>query len=345
MVTVDKTPEGRPICKLLKPQAYFETYNEAYTALLEYNKNPFDLSNDITVKELYERWSPLYYEKLESSRAYASAWKYCTSVYDLPVRELKIRHIKSCMYEGRVQNRTGNLAESHTASEVTRKNIKNLFALMLDYAIEQELVEKNYARGFKFNSETENSEHHIDFAENEMKAIWGAVDAIPDIKFLIIQCYTGMRPQEIGNILLENTHIEDGYFIGGMKTKAGKMRVIPIHPKIKEFVQYYYDDAKARNSKYLFNYFPGCSSNRKNTTKLTYQRYSELFYRFIKNLNLNPDHKPHDGRVQFVTVAKKCGVDEYALKRIIGHKIKDITEEVYTKRNIDWLKSEIAKIK
>ena len=216
---------------------------------------------------------------------------------------------------------------------------------MLDYAIEQELVEKNYARGFKFNSETENSEHHIDFAENEMKAIWGAVDAIPDIKFLIIQCYTGMRPQEIGNILLENTHIEDGYFIGGMKTKAGKMRVIPIHPKIKEFVQYYYDDAKARNSKYLFNYFPGCSSNRKNTTKLTYQRYSELFYRFIKNLNLNPDHKPHDGRVQFVTVAKKCGVDEYALKRIIGHKIKDITEEVYTKRNIDWLKSEIAKIK
>lgn len=48
MVTVGKTEEGRPISKLLKPTAYFETYNEAYEALLEYNKNPFDLTSQMS---------------------------------------------------------------------------------------------------------------------------------------------------------------------------------------------------------------------------------------------------------------------------------------------------------
>ena len=340
MVTVGKTPEGRPICKLLKPEAYFETYNDAYAALLEYNKSPFDLSKDITVKELYERWSAIYYEKIASPRTYIGAWKYCTEVYDLPVRELKIRHIKGCMYEGTVTNRTG----THTASANTKSYIKSLFSLTLDYAVEQEIVDRNCARNFKFDEVLETENHHIDFTEDEMNTIWGAVGKIPNIEFLLIQCYTGLRPQEIGSILLENANMDDGYFIGGMKTKAGKMRVIPIHPKILEFVQYYYQDALAKNSEYLFNYLPESPNHRKNTTKLTYRRYAELFRQVIEQLDLNPEHKPHDGRVQFATMAKKYKVDEYAIKRIIGHKIDDITEEIYTKRNIDWLKEEISKI-
>ena len=43
--------------------------------------------------------------------------------------------------------------------------------------------------------------------------------------------------------------------------------------------------------------------------------------------------------------AKKYGVDEYAIKYIVGHKISDITEKVYTQREIQWLKDEIEKIK
>ena len=35
MVTIDKDAYGKPIAKLLEPEAYFKTYNEAYEALLE----------------------------------------------------------------------------------------------------------------------------------------------------------------------------------------------------------------------------------------------------------------------------------------------------------------------
>lgn len=54
MVPVGKTQTGKCLSKPLKPQSYFSTYNEAYEALVEYHKNPYDLDDAMTVKELYE---------------------------------------------------------------------------------------------------------------------------------------------------------------------------------------------------------------------------------------------------------------------------------------------------
>ena len=67
--------------------------------------------------------------------------------------------------------------------------------------------------------------------------------------------------------------------------------------------------------------------------------------KIVRELGLNAEHRAHDGRMQFITRAKKYSVDEYAIKYIVGHAINDVTEKVYTKREIDWLKSEIEKIK
>ena len=56
MISDGKTEYGKPIQKLLKPKAYFPTYKDAYEALLEYHKNPYDLSKDLTVEQLYNEW-------------------------------------------------------------------------------------------------------------------------------------------------------------------------------------------------------------------------------------------------------------------------------------------------
>lgn len=52
MVSVGKADNGRPVCRPLKPQAYFATYNNAFAALVDYNRNPYDLEPAITAKEL-----------------------------------------------------------------------------------------------------------------------------------------------------------------------------------------------------------------------------------------------------------------------------------------------------
>lgn len=348
MVTVGKSPTtGRPICKPLKPQSFFETYNDAYAALVDYNRNPYDLDSSITVSDLYEKWSSDYFKSLKSessTRIYTSAWAYCSAIYRMQVSEVRARHIKGCIDNGVV---IVHGVEKHP-SALTKSRIKLLFNLMFDYAVEYELVEKNYARSFRLSkdlsaeSKTTKSVH-ISFTEKELDLLWENVDKINYVDVILIQCYSGWRPQELILLKVSDVDLDMGVFKGGMKTKAGTNRSVPIHPRIKTLVENRYEEAKKLNSDYLIN----CTDSMryKSDLKFTYQKYSDRFRKIRDNLNLLHEHRPHDGRVTFVTLAKKYNLDEYAIKYLVGHSIKDITERVYTNRELEWLKSEIGKIK
>ena len=217
-VTVGKDSKGRCIQRPLKPQTYFATYNEAYAALVEYNKNPYDLESDLTVKQLYEKWIEVYFKTLKSKsgiRTITSAWKYCSSIYDMRAKDVRAR---------------------------TKEKIKSMFNLMFDYALEFELVDKNYARTFKLsddiiNEAEEAKKPHIDFTDEEMQILWNHVDDLQYVDIVLFQCYSGWRPQEIGLLELKNVDLENGFITGGMKTPAGIDRLVPIHPKIKAIVE------------------------------------------------------------------------------------------------------------
>ena len=346
MVTVGKTPEGKPICRPLKPESYFLTYNDAYAALVEYNKNPYDLEPSITVKELYVKLTEEYFKTLKadgSVRAVTSAWAYCSAVYNMRVKDVRARHVKGCMEEGPAVVRG---REQHPSASMKNK-IKSLFNLMLDYALEYELVDRNYSRTFNLTEETIKEiqtvkKEHMPFTEEEMGRLWTHVDDKRFVDAMLIQCYSGWRPQELGLLELENIDLENWTFKGGMKTDAGMDRVVPIHSRIRPLVERKYKEALTIGSKYLFNCTDGRSGK---PTIMTYQRYQKGFGMVREELKLNPEHRPHDGRKHFVTACKKAGVDEYAIKYMVGHKISDITEKVYTQREFEWLKQEIEKIK
>lgn len=59
---------------------------------------------------------------------------------------------------------------------------------------------------------------------------------------------------------------------------------------------------------------------------------------------LDLKHMPHDTRHTFITEAKEKRMNEYILKLIVGHSIQDITEKIYTHRQINELKQEIEKV-
>ena len=345
MVTIGKTPEGKPICKPLKPESYFATYNDAYAALVEYNKNPYDLEPSITMQELYDKWLPEYEKTVKSTKSATSAWAYCSGVYKMRVMDIRARHVKGCMEEGVAIIRG---KEQHPSA--TMKNqIKSLFNMMLDYALEYELVDRNYSRTFNLTEETVKEiqsvkKEHIAFTDEEMDLLWANVSSKQGIDIMLIQCYSGWRPQELGLLELKDVDLENWTFRGGMKTDAGENRVVPIHSRIQDLVLRKYQEAEALGSPYLLNWTDPNNRNKKNL-KLTYARYQKAFERIRDELKLNPNHRPHDGRTHFVTMAKRYGVDEYAIKSMVGHKISDITEKVYTRREFAWLREEIEKIK
>jgi integrase len=219
---------------------------------------------------------------------------------------------------------------------------------MLDYALEYEIVDRNYSRSFSLSEEVLKEintvkQGHIPFTDEEMKILWDHVDDQPHVDALLVQCYSGWRPQELGDLKLEDVDLENWTFKGGMKTEAGTDRTIPIHSRVRLLVLRNYKAAEALPSKYLFNVVDPVGFHK--PTRLTYGCYKRKFIKIKTELKLNMDHRPHDGRTHFVTAAKKAGVDEYAIKYIVGHSISDITEKVYTKREFNWLQEEIEKIK
>lgn len=341
MVTVGKTSTGRPICKPLKPNAFFETYNDAYSALIEYNKNPYDIEKTITVKELYERWSKEYFEKISDSavRKYKSSFDYSSAIHNMKAVDVRIRHIKGCMEKGTKVVR----GVERNPSPAIKNAIKMMFSQMFDYALEYELIEKNYARTFKISGDIKEEaeskkQKHIAFTSDELVLLWDNMDTYDVIEIILIQCYSGWRPNELLSLRIENVNLKDGYFKGGMKTRAGKNRVVPIHPIILPIVKKHYDYAMSKNSDYLI-------INKRTDKRIPYVSYLNKFNCVIENLKLSNSHKPHDGRVTFVTLAKNFNVDEYAIKYMVGHSIDDITEDVYADRTDAWLTEEIEKIK
>ena len=175
-----------------------------------------------------------------------------------------------------------------------------------------------------------------------MEILWKNVNDVKFTDWIIIQCYMGWRPQELATLRLDEVNLEKWYMQAGMKTEAGKQRIVPIHSKIKELVKRNYDFALSINSNYLFN---DKGQTHSGSWSVTYDKYASRFEKVVKQLNLNPEHRPHDPRTTFVTMGKKAGMDEYALKQMVGHSIQDITESTYTVRDLEWLREDIEKIK
>ena len=87
---------------------------------------------------------------MKSTKSATSAWAYCSGVYKMRVMDIRARHVKGCMERGVAVIRG---KEQHPTA--TMKNqIKSLFNLMLDYALEYELVDRNYSRTFNLTEET-----------------------------------------------------------------------------------------------------------------------------------------------------------------------------------------------
>ena len=349
-VCVGKKEDGTPIHKNLKPKCSFPTYQDAYSALVEYHRNPYDLEPDITVKELYERWTDSYFQSVAENyqRTIQSAWQYCSTIYSMCAKDVRARHIKGCMEEGyRIETRGKRKGEKVFPSACMKTKIKSMFNIMFDYALEYEIVDRNYARTFDISSDVlgeaaSNKKAHIIFTDEEMDILWRNVNKVKFVDWILIQCYMGWRPQELATLRLDEVHVDEWYMCAGMKTDAGKQQIVPIHTKIKELVQQNIDFAKEINSEYLFN---DKGQTHAGSWKITYDKYAKRFEKVINQLGLNSDHRPHDPRVTFITKCKKSNVDKFAIKEMVGHSIKDITESVYTVRDLEWLRSDIEKIK
>lgn len=310
---------------------YYPTRELAMQALANYNDNPYDIKADsITFAEVYEKWSENYFPTLSnpsSIRTITAAYAYCNGLYDMRMKDIRVSHL-----EGTILN--ANVGDS------TKGRIKSLFNMLYRYCVAHDIVDRDYASVMFVNGnpiKRERTKEVIPFSDDEVLQLWNSKDLIPFTDMILIGIYSGWRPQELSILKIDDIDLEAGTMKGGLKTDAGKNRIVPIHPDIRPLIENRMQEATTLQSEYLFN-----DPNGQQGTHMTYDKYRKRFQKVMDRLKMN--HRPHETRHTFITKAKESNVDEYILKLIVGHAIEDITEKVYTHRTIEQLKAEMNKI-
>ena len=310
---------------------YYQSREDAMIALANYNENPYDIKADsITFSEVYEKWSENYFPTLSnpsSVRTVTAAYAYCNGLYDMRMKDIKVSHLEGTILNAQV-------------GDSTKSRMKSLFNMMYKYAVAHDIVEKDYASVMFANGNRimrSRTKEVIPFSQEEIFLLWDNLDNIAFADMILIGIYSGWRPQELAILKVADIDIKVGTMLGGLKTDAGKNRIVPIHPLIRPLIENRIKEATAMQSEFLFN-----DANGQQGTYMTYDKYRKRFEKVMKYLKLT--HRPHETRHTFITKAKACNVDEYILKLIVGHAIDDITEKVYTHRTIDQLRAEMEKI-
>lgn len=316
---------------------YFENRDIPDLLLANYNieKGYIKIDkSDYTFSQVYEEFKSKYFptkeeaqiEKethkkakgklgLSTASGLQSTYNNCTSLYDRLYKSLRKDDFEKII-----------LSVNGSATKVG--NYGKLFKKLDNYALEQDIIIKGYAELIKitndFSNPIKNTGTPYSYDEiNEIHKDSG--ELVPDI--ILTTIYAGMRIEEVFITKTENVNLEEGYLISGVKTSAGKSRIIPIHHELLPILKKHYNS----DNEYLFEY---------NGKRLYYGLFKPMYDEYINNLGFGK-HTTHDGRKTLHSELDRVGANKTCVDKIFGHKSGDIGEDVYTKKSLEELKETI----
>lgn len=306
-ITAGHNSKGNQIYSVI---GYYPTRKEALTALAQYNAQPYDIElSKITLKDLFEIWSATELPKLGESLQYShrAAYKYCKHLENIPYRNLRKAQMQDCI------DRCGK-------SESTQTNIANLFRTLDRYAYDQDIIVKQYSANLT-TSTTEKKKRNP-FSKDEIKSI-EAHAGQPLYDETLFMLYTGCRVSEMLLVRSKDIDLYNRTLTLGVKTDAGRNRIIPIHHKLEPIIKAHI------GAEHLFA-MPR-STTAKNPDKA-------LQTKFLKDWQaLFPDHDTHDCRHTFRSQLDRQEANRACVNLIMGHKGSDVGERVYTHKTIQEL--------
>ncbi len=325
----------------------FATREEALNALSIYslkrsssitNEEARNLAPDLfdRIQEKTQKRAPTFYEiyqilddeefsKLSKSarNGYSSWIKHFETIYNRTIDNITLADLQY-------------IFDNDKSKGGTQMHMKVLCSKIFKYAVIHQYIPRDFDyTSYIRTAEFKQSTKHYPFTVDEVKKLQN-VDT-SEAHILLIYIYTGLRAGELLHINRDNIHIDEkcdddgterliSYMITGSKTKAGKNRIVPIHDDIKQFVI----DELLKPDKRLID----CTYVSLNNTILV-----------TVNGYLKATHTMHDTRQTFASLCQLYNVDVYARKKILGHKLKDITFDIYTTASKNKLYEEVNKIR
>ena len=312
-LTVGRSPEGKQIYKML---GYYKTRKDANIALADYNHEPYNLdANNITFIELFEKWKAAEYPHFshDSIKMYNSAIIHCESLYKMRFNAIRTNHLQAAV-------------DACPRGFATKKKMRFLFGKLYQYAMSNDLSTKSYSQFVKVG--TKETDERVIFTKHEVLEMFELAKHDEYYELVLILLYTGMRIRELLTLERKNVFIHDKYAIGGLKTKAGKNRIIPLHNSILPLVA----KRMEHSGKYLVK--------GKVNEEMPYTSFNKEW----RKRPLLSGHKTHDTRHTLISNLHSAEVPEITIKLIVGHAQKDVTGQVYIHKMLPELLEAINRL-
>ena len=299
------------------PVGYADTEENAMILLAKYNNNPWEIDREtVTLAVLYQRWSVLKLPKLSkgSQNSLKSAFKHCSKYYGTKYRALRSYQMQDCI-------------DGCGYGYSTQAAIKNLFGHLDRFAFECDIIEKMYSQ--LTSAAPIPDTNRTPFTPDQIEALW-KISGEPWVDSVLIFLYTGFRLTELLTMKVEQISLKEKTFTGGIKTRNGKDRIVPIHPRIEPLV-------KARvkqGNEYLFCY---------QGKRISQAKYYEFWNAIMQRIDA--EKTPHEARHTFETLLDNAGGNRKCIDMLMGHKSKDVGNRVYNHKTLDQLRDTIELLK
>lgn len=215
-------------------------------------------------------------------------------------------------------------------NEGSMKSMIKLYKNMDKYAFSEKIISVKYAAELEYVSNDDyisNNPPRAPFTYEQIKYLWNIhsetkeEELVRDI--LLLANYSGARAEELCFIYIKNIHLDENYFVGGLKTENGINREIPIHPLVKPIFEHYYDV----KNQFLFM--------KENGKRLFYSDYNNYYQKFIEKHPFLLGKTAHCGRHGLETELKKLNVKSTIINSILGHKNGNVGDDVYNDITIE----------
>lgn len=303
--------------QLYKELGLYLSRAEAEEAYNFYKNDP-GLFNKIPLEYLYNKWHALMMDKSLSAstiKMYENAWKHLEHLKNRDIKEIRTMHIQESM--------------SPEDSKSLNKQIKSLANQLFEYALDNDLVRKNFAaRAIIVGLDPEEKEL---FTQSEKAILWDNLN-IPFVDSILILMFTGYRIGELLSLTKDKikkiTIKEEEYWYAqhGNKTEAGKNKIVPFPSIILPLVKRNYNSSQT----YLIE-------RNGSGKKIDVDNYrTRIFNPIIEQLKLNPKLTPHSTQHNYATMLNKNVANKTTIINLMGHEDHDMTLH-YTHQGLEEL--------
>ncbi|WP_298016732.1 site-specific integrase [uncultured Dysosmobacter sp.] len=305
----------------------FPTMEEAQKFLDKINGKQYRPETvNMTLDDFHALWLQRDYPDLseKGKESYDTIWPKFESVKGMKMREVNTETIQPLV----------DLEIEKGRSRSQQEKIRSMYSLLCQLAMEKNVIDRNYANFLKL-SKQKKVKRDV-FTKAEIEAIIKDAATCETSKIIAIFLYTGFRIQELMGMPLSGVDIEKWTFQGGEKTEAGKGRIVPIVPKIRPFVRYFYERASGE----LF-----LSGYEGNQAAGNFRRRD--YYPTLERLGIRTAErpmKPHSCRYTLATRGHSLGIDNDTLTKILGHADFDVTSDIYIQTDLEKLHAEMSKL-